>query len=178
MTMTSRYNGKCRTCGLSISKGDQINWTKQTGASHVDCDTPASDFSPKRRRYKRYDNIGHRMSAHDRYGVAGAKTGTGATNGHSKSQRYGTSSRRRRGYASSLGVTVTAIIPKSKEAMMSMGVSFESMNAFAILPDMPMPVISVHLFCCAAWCADVFNYPAVYGLLNMTGDYPVAFPQA
>ena len=37
MTMTAKYNGTCRTCGKSITKGEKIEWTKDGGAKHISC---------------------------------------------------------------------------------------------------------------------------------------------
>jgi hypothetical protein len=35
--MNAKYAGWCRKCGGKINVGDKINWTKDTGASHVTC---------------------------------------------------------------------------------------------------------------------------------------------
>lgn len=37
MTMKSKYNGKCGTCGGPIRKGAEIFWTKAGGAAHFAC---------------------------------------------------------------------------------------------------------------------------------------------
>jgi len=40
--MIAKYNGTCKTCGGKINAGDEINWTKATGASHVTCGNAAN----------------------------------------------------------------------------------------------------------------------------------------
>jgi hypothetical protein len=37
MTITSKFNGKCKQCGGSIAKGDEINWSREGGTQHVSC---------------------------------------------------------------------------------------------------------------------------------------------
>lgn len=36
-TMLSKYPGTCRACGESINRGEQIAWSKATGAMHLEC---------------------------------------------------------------------------------------------------------------------------------------------
>lgn len=35
--MISKYSGRCRLCGKPIKVGDEINYSKESGASHVGC---------------------------------------------------------------------------------------------------------------------------------------------
>jgi hypothetical protein len=46
MTITSKYEGKCRNCGGAVHVGDSVEWTKgQKGVAHAVCpdnpETPA-----------------------------------------------------------------------------------------------------------------------------------------
>jgi hypothetical protein len=38
MVITAKFQGRCRNCGGRIAQGDQINWNRDAGASHVSCD--------------------------------------------------------------------------------------------------------------------------------------------
>jgi hypothetical protein len=44
-TMISKFNGHCASCGGSIRKGEQIHWSKATGAVHASCATAQSEVS-------------------------------------------------------------------------------------------------------------------------------------
>lgn len=35
--MVSKFNGRCKTCGGRIRQGDNIIWSKATGAMHLEC---------------------------------------------------------------------------------------------------------------------------------------------
>ena len=48
MAMTARYRGQCRACGGRINQGDQINWGRTTGASHVNCNEVGIDIGSGR----------------------------------------------------------------------------------------------------------------------------------
>lgn len=37
MVISAKYEGKCRNCGQKISIGEQINWERGAGATHVEC---------------------------------------------------------------------------------------------------------------------------------------------
>ena len=37
MTITSKFNGKCKQCGGTIAKGEEIEWSKEHGSQHVSC---------------------------------------------------------------------------------------------------------------------------------------------
>lgn len=37
MTITAKFDGKCKRCGVKILAGQQIEWTKENGAQHIDC---------------------------------------------------------------------------------------------------------------------------------------------
>ncbi len=37
MQITSKYQGKCSTCGGKIRKGETIDWSRSGGARHVAC---------------------------------------------------------------------------------------------------------------------------------------------
>ena len=37
MTITSKFNGTCKNCGGVIAKGQQIEWSKETGPTHIKC---------------------------------------------------------------------------------------------------------------------------------------------
>ena len=39
MTITAKYQGVCSKCGQPISVGDQINWERGAGTSHIQCPT-------------------------------------------------------------------------------------------------------------------------------------------
>lgn len=41
-TMTSKYPGKCRKCMNPFPVGTEIQWSKETGAEHVDCQYPTN----------------------------------------------------------------------------------------------------------------------------------------
>lgn len=38
MQITSKFRGKCRNCQGVITIGSRINWTRSTGAEHLQCD--------------------------------------------------------------------------------------------------------------------------------------------
>lgn len=40
MVILAKFKGKCRVCGCTILRGDQIEWSRAEGAAHVKC-TPA-----------------------------------------------------------------------------------------------------------------------------------------
>ena len=37
MVITSKYKGTCKSCGGSIRRGEKIDWSKGSGARHIDC---------------------------------------------------------------------------------------------------------------------------------------------
>ncbi len=37
MTITSKYNGKCKKCGGFIQAGQEIEWNKEQGPRHIVC---------------------------------------------------------------------------------------------------------------------------------------------
>ena len=37
MTITSKFDGKCKKCGGFIAKGQEIEWSKENGSQHVTC---------------------------------------------------------------------------------------------------------------------------------------------
>lgn len=37
MTITSKYDGVCKRCGGKIRRGEQIEWTRDGGARHLEC---------------------------------------------------------------------------------------------------------------------------------------------
>lgn len=37
MTIRAKYAGRCRKCGGGICVGDEIDWERGEGASHVEC---------------------------------------------------------------------------------------------------------------------------------------------
>jgi len=42
MTITSKYNAKCKKCGGYIHAGQQVEWSKENGTQHLVCpDQPA-----------------------------------------------------------------------------------------------------------------------------------------
>ena len=45
MTMTAKYNGKCRVCGKAIRAGEKIEWTKAGGARHLNCESSSNRVS-------------------------------------------------------------------------------------------------------------------------------------
>lgn len=52
MTITARFNSRCKECGGAIAVGDQINWIKgEKGASHAQCpDNPQPPLENTSRR--------------------------------------------------------------------------------------------------------------------------------
>lgn len=67
MTITSKYNGKCKVCGGRIYKGERINWSRGRGASHAECG------GDNRSAYQKGDRSPGAIASHyDRYGVYGA----------------------------------------------------------------------------------------------------------
>lgn len=52
MVMVAKFKGTCATCGATIRKGEQIEWSRGTGAKHITCsaqpdvneDYPCSDM--------------------------------------------------------------------------------------------------------------------------------------
>lgn len=46
MTITAKFNGKCRKCGGNISAGETIEWEKGIGASHVECPKKKTEKTP------------------------------------------------------------------------------------------------------------------------------------
>jgi ribosomal protein S14 len=49
MTITAKYPGRCKKCGGQISAGEQIEWEKSSGASHIKCPAgePVKQSGPK-----------------------------------------------------------------------------------------------------------------------------------
>ena len=45
--MISKYAGRCRTCGDEYEKGEEIYWTRDDGAHHLECKRPSIAESPK-----------------------------------------------------------------------------------------------------------------------------------
>lgn len=41
-TMTSKYPGTCKKCGQQFPVGTEINWSRETGAEHIDCIFPTN----------------------------------------------------------------------------------------------------------------------------------------
>ena len=37
MTILSKFHGSCRACGKPIRQGEEIDYTKETGARHLAC---------------------------------------------------------------------------------------------------------------------------------------------
>lgn len=44
--MISKFKGRCSCCGVSISKGQPITWSKATGAMHVNCAQDGGQDAP------------------------------------------------------------------------------------------------------------------------------------
>jgi formate dehydrogenase maturation protein FdhE len=42
MTITSKFNGKCKACGGFIPAGSQVNWSRNAGARHLNCGVPVN----------------------------------------------------------------------------------------------------------------------------------------
>lgn len=45
MTIKAKYPGRCKSCGNSITVGQEIEWTKNNGARHLDCTTQTASVS-------------------------------------------------------------------------------------------------------------------------------------
>jgi len=45
MTITSKFNGKCKKCGGFIKAGQEIEWDKENGPRHITCPAQKS-FTP------------------------------------------------------------------------------------------------------------------------------------
>jgi hypothetical protein len=48
MTITSRYAGKCASCGGRIHPGDRIEWQKGQGSRHITCQVGPTLTTPPR----------------------------------------------------------------------------------------------------------------------------------
>ncbi len=48
MTITAKYPGRCTKCGGHIPVGEQIEWIKGTGASHVKCPDNVVNAGPRK----------------------------------------------------------------------------------------------------------------------------------
>jgi hypothetical protein len=64
MTITSKFNGKCKKCGGLFSKGQQIEWSKEEGSRHVACPElktqtpkPASTPGPYHGKFRRVEQL-------------------------------------------------------------------------------------------------------------------------
>ena len=42
MMITSKYAGKCKSCGMTIQIGERIEWTRETGVRHITCPSSSS----------------------------------------------------------------------------------------------------------------------------------------
>jgi hypothetical protein len=82
MTITARYPGKCRKCGGSISVGEQIEWEKGNGASHVKC--------PEKHAQKPDDPNEIKISGGSGYGCIGWEAGQVILNPYHGNDRYKT----------------------------------------------------------------------------------------
>lgn len=40
VTLITKYDGRCKTCGESYLVGDSVLWYQVVGCIHMDCDTP------------------------------------------------------------------------------------------------------------------------------------------
>ena len=50
MTITSKYDGKCKKCGGFIAKGQEIEWSKEGGSQHTVCPAkPALSYKQETR---------------------------------------------------------------------------------------------------------------------------------
>ena len=45
--MISKYAGRCKTCGDEYEKGEEIYWTRDEGAHHLECKRPGITNSTK-----------------------------------------------------------------------------------------------------------------------------------
>lgn len=43
MRLKAKFRGTCVACGESISRGDEIEWSKSEGARHAECDDYGAD---------------------------------------------------------------------------------------------------------------------------------------
>lgn len=58
--MAARFNGKCRGCGGRIEAGEQILWSKATGALHGECGLN-EDFGGAEARLAQREERGHTL---------------------------------------------------------------------------------------------------------------------
>jgi hypothetical protein len=42
--MRAKYEGRCRTCGGRIHRGEGIQWSKEAGATHLVCPNDTSEY--------------------------------------------------------------------------------------------------------------------------------------
>lgn len=52
MAMKAKYAGKCNICGGQINVGEEIEWTRGEGASHIECPKNPEPFKPRPRKIK------------------------------------------------------------------------------------------------------------------------------
>lgn len=67
MVITAKFPGKCMKCGRQISVGSKIEWSKGSGASHVEC--------PKREEEPTHDGPVYKLHGGSGYGCRGWREG-------------------------------------------------------------------------------------------------------
>ena len=50
--LIAKYSGRCKTCGDEYEKGEEIYWTRDEGAHHLECKMPGIADSPKNIGFK------------------------------------------------------------------------------------------------------------------------------
>ena len=46
MTITAKYSGKCKNCGQTISVGEKIEWSRDSGSAHIHCPQKRNTTTP------------------------------------------------------------------------------------------------------------------------------------
>jgi hypothetical protein len=55
MTITSKFNGKCKKCGGVIRQGEQIDWSKDHGSHHITCPESPKKPGPYQGKFRRLE---------------------------------------------------------------------------------------------------------------------------
>lgn len=69
VVIRAKYDGKCRKCGQSIRAGEQIEWSRESGAGHVTC--PA-----KKETAPTFDGPTYKLYGGSGYGCRGWRVGS------------------------------------------------------------------------------------------------------
>ena len=59
MVIKAKYKGKCKKCGSEIQVGEEIEWSRETGARHVSCPKKETTEKSSETTYKLYGGSGY-----------------------------------------------------------------------------------------------------------------------